>query len=541
MINEFFSACFNRDIPPLSSADNDLHTLQYNLCPEQLLCTIDEILFLIKSLDLSKANGPDGISAQMLKGTAHSIAPSLTKLFNISIRQGNFPECWKTSSVVPIPKSACLSKATNYRPISLLSIVSKMLERHFHQYIINHLNEYQPLSNKQWGFQSGKSTTTALLSVTHDWFQALEAGQEVCSICFDLRKAFDSVPHRLLVDKLTSLGLSAHIISWITSYLTNRKQHVVVGGESSQDAPVLSGVPQGSVLGPLLFLVYINDVSNVLLSDGSILNLYADDMLLYKSMKSFEDYSHLQLDIDCISDWVCRNKLMFNPTKCKAMTISRKRNSVYPAQFLLNGIPLEQVETFNYLGVLLSSDLSWSAHIDSICTKARKVIGLLYRRFYGNVNNHSLLELYSVLVRPHLEYAATIWDPHLIKDINKLENVQKFAIKMCLKQWDLGYQDLLDLSQFPTLKNHRLYLKLCTLYKIMHGYFYFPLNVFLPQVNRHSYSLPLVHIPHARTNAFKSSFVPSSVSIWNNLPHEALIAPTITSFKSFTAPLFLLL
>ena len=306
-----------------------------------------------------------------------------------------------------------------------------------------------------------------------------------------------------------------------------------------QDAPVLSGVPQGSVLGPLLFLVYIDDVSNILLSDGSILNLYADDMLLYKSMKSSEDYSHLQLDIDCNSDWVRRNNLMLNPTKCKAMTISRKRNSVYPTQFLLNGIRLEQVETFKYLGVLLSSDLLWSAHIDSICTKARKVIGLLYRRFYGNVDNHSLLEFCSVLVRPHLEYAATIWDPYLIKDANKLENV--LYIKMCLKQWDLGYQDLLDLSQFPTLKNPRLYLKLCTLYKIMHGYFYFPYNVFLPQLNRHSYSLPLVHIPHARTNAFKSSFVPSSVSIWNNLPHEALIAPTITPFKSFTAPLFLFL
>ena len=119
-----------------------------------------------------------------------------------------------------------------------------------------------------------------------------------------------------------------------------------------------------------------------------------------------------------------------------------------------------------------------------------------------------------------------------------LKMFKKFAIKMCLKQWDLGYQDLLDLSQFPTLKNRRLYLKLCTLYTIMHVIFIFP-QVFLPQVNRHSYSLPLVHIPHARTNAIKSSFVPSSVSIWNNLPHEALIAPTITSFKSFTAPLFL--
>ena len=162
------------------------HQMQYNLCPKQLLCTIDEVFFLIKSLDLSKANGPDGISAQMLKGMAHSIAPSLINLFNISIRLGHFPERWKTSSVVPIPKSACFSKATNYRvrPISLLSIVRKMFERHFHQYITNHLNEYHPLSNKQWGFQSGKSTTTALLSVTYDLFQALEAGQDVCSIFF---------------------------------------------------------------------------------------------------------------------------------------------------------------------------------------------------------------------------------------------------------------------------------------------------------------------------------------------------------------------
>ena len=167
------------------------------------------------------------------------------------------------------------------------------------------------------------------------------------------------------------------------------------------------------MLGPLLFLVYIDDVSNNILSDGSILNLYADDMLLYKSMKSFEDYSHLQLDIDCISEWVSRNKLMLNPTKCKAMTISRKRNSVYSTQFLLHCISLEQVENFKYLGVLLSSDLSWSAHID----------GLLYRRFYGNVDNYSLLELYSVLVHPHLEYVAPIWDQHLIKDTNKLENV----------------------------------------------------------------------------------------------------------------------
>ena len=155
-------------------------------------------------------------------------------------------------------------------------------------------------------------------------------------------------------------------------YLTNRKQHVVVGGETSLDITVLSGVPQGSVLGPLLFLVYIDDVSDTLLSDGSVLNLYADDMLLYKP-------------------------------------------------------------------VLLSSELSWSAHIESICTKSRKPIGLLYRRFYGNVDQQSLYSLYSALVRPNLEYAAPVWDPHLAKDITKLENVQRFAVKMCSKQSDLGY------------------------------------------------------------------------------------------------------
>ena len=144
LLNEFFSTCFNRDIPPLSSADTGQHTVQHGSCPDELLCTTDEVLFLIQSLDSSKANGPDGISAQMLKATAHSIAPSLTKLFNISISQGRFPECWKTSTVVPIPKSANHKEATNYRPISLLSIVSKMLERHLHQYITNHLNDHHP-------------------------------------------------------------------------------------------------------------------------------------------------------------------------------------------------------------------------------------------------------------------------------------------------------------------------------------------------------------------------------------------------------------
>ena len=170
----------------MSPRDNCCNLNNFS-CPEELLCTPEEVLFYILSLDSSKANGPDGISVQMLKGTAHSIAPSITKLFNISIRQGRFSKCWKISSIVPIPKSNNHSECTNYRPISLLSVVSKMLERHFHHYISHHLKQFCPLTNKQWGFQKRKSTVTGLLSVTHDWLQILENGDEVCTVFFDLQ------------------------------------------------------------------------------------------------------------------------------------------------------------------------------------------------------------------------------------------------------------------------------------------------------------------------------------------------------------------
>ena len=300
----------NSDLPVPTS----VLPIRYSTCPHELLCTTSEVLTYIKSLDVNKASGPDGISVRMLKSTART--------FNISIRLGRFPESWKTSAVVPILKSSNHKDASNYRPISLLPVTSKILERHLHQQILQHLNASIPLSNRQWGFQAGKSTVTALLSVTFEWFNSLEMGQDICAIFFDLRKTFDSVPHQPLLEKLCSYNLDPHILSWISSYLTGRKQHVVVDGESSPDTHVLSGVPQGSVL---LFLIYIDDISLINLSEGSMLNLFADDMLLYKPINSTSDFHHLQLDIEQISDWVSGNNLTLNPIKCKSMVISIKK------------------------------------------------------------------------------------------------------------------------------------------------------------------------------------------------------------------------
>ena len=227
MLNSYFSKCWNHSEPPLT---DPLECNYEETCPDHLFCTTQEIVQLIKGLDVSKANGPDGISARMLKATSESIAPSLTNLFNLSIAKGHFPKPWKAARVVPVPKSTTKHSPSGYRPISLLSVLSKLLEKHFHSLITDHLNEHHPLSDAQWGFQKGKSTLTALLSTTHDWLMQLDQNKEICCVFFDFQKAFDTVPHRRLMEKLKQLHLHPLIVSWLHSYLTKRQQSVVVNG-----------------------------------------------------------------------------------------------------------------------------------------------------------------------------------------------------------------------------------------------------------------------------------------------------------------------
>ena len=290
-----------------------------------------------------------------------------------------------------------------------------------------HLLESNPLFNHQWGFQAGKGTVAALLTVTNEWLNTLDSGGEICAVFFDL-KVFDSVPYIPLIERLVVCGLCAYLVRWITSYLTNRKQRVVVEGVESGVTDVLSGMPQGSVLGPLLFLIYIDDVSKLqfysqLRPKSIIILYYADDMLLYKRVDSFSDFIDVQEDIDHVDAWVTSNKLCLNFYKCKFMLVSRKKRGISPQILLLNGSPLEQVFSYKYLGIYLASDMRWRTNIDHICTVARKLIGLLYRQFYNIVDSTSLLELYRSMIRLHLEYAAAVWDPHLARDKDQLEKV----------------------------------------------------------------------------------------------------------------------
>ena len=258
LLNSFFSTCFNTSHPPLSN-DNQCSVKPIECC-EEILCTVEEVEYLLSNLSKCKATGPDGVSDTMLKYTVTNIAPSVTKLFNLSIKSVRIPMDWKQSLVVPIPKASAMSSPNNYCPISLLSTLSKLLERHMYMLISSYLSEHHILSSSQYGFSPGKGTVTALLTTTDNWFKLLEEGNG-CAILFDYRKAFDSVPHQPLLDKLLNLGLDKTIFHWVENYLTLRYQKVAVNGSTSDCTAVLSGVPQGSVLGIPLNLVRITSHS----------------------------------------------------------------------------------------------------------------------------------------------------------------------------------------------------------------------------------------------------------------------------------------
>ncbi len=234
------------------------------------------------------------------------------------------------------------------------------------------------------------------------------------------------------------------------SYLSGRKQRVVVDGDTPSIQPVASGVPQGSVLGPLLFIIYIDGVESVTLSDGTVVTL-ADDMVLYRPIRTQNDYRFLQRDIEAVARWIQRLNLQFNTNKCKFMVLSRKKSSIEPPAIILNGLPIERVSQFKYLGVRISYDLSWSLHVGKICAMGRRLVGLLHRRFHA-ADTSTCKQLYVSFIRPYLEYACQVWDPHLKKDIEAIESVQKFAVKVCTRQWDTPYQSLLTSTGLQNLK-----------------------------------------------------------------------------------------
>ena len=537
LLNAFFASCFN----PADAGPTYDSVIVPEVLPPDLDITPDEVREHLRRINSHSAPGADLISAWMLSTFAEELVPSITSLFNHSLKLGKIPREWKHSNIVPIPKEANKSEVRYYRPISLLPIISKILERHIHSLLFNHLSSHNTLSANQFGFRPGRSTITPLLIAVHKWHLALEKRQQIGCVFFDLRKAFDSVPHQALLNRLFSLNLPSHLFRWLSHYLNSRLQRVVLSGTVSSWLPVKSGVPQGSILGPLLFLVFINDLFSVNLSEGSSILVYADDILLFKPLSSPSDLSALQQDVDLMGTWISANYLSVNEVKSKCMLISRSRSRQLNFAILVNGKPLECVKHFKYLGLWISHDLSWSYHIEAVCSRARRMLGFIYRYFSPHCNASTILTLYRAHILPTLDYASVVWDPHLKKDQQLLNSVQHFALKIASRSWNSSSETLHSQFEMTSLIKRRQYFKLLTTFKFLKGFSYFPGGFFVLRLspNLRTSNCSQLLQPFAKCSSFYNSFFVQSVCLWNSLSSDVVCSSSISTFKTKIKSIYL--
>ena len=310
----------------------------------------------IQLLNVSKSYGPDGISPTIIKEGGTILVKLLTKLFNLSLNKMKVPQLWKQANVIPIHKKDKKTSVSNYRPISLLSIVSKLFEKVIFKYVYNHFHDNFIISCYQSGFLPGKSTKTQLIEVYHHFCSAIDRHKEVRVVFLDISKAFDRVWHAGLLFKLQSAGISNNLLAWFKDYLTDRQQRVVINGQSSDWANIKAGVPQGSVLGPLLFLLYINDISHVI--QHCQIRLFADDTCLFIEVDNREDAADkINKDLQNLFEWSKEWLVNFSDAKTNSLIISNKQDLNRNPHVSMNNIPIKEVRSFKYLGLTFTQNL----------------------------------------------------------------------------------------------------------------------------------------------------------------------------------------
>ena len=431
------------------------------------------VLKLLNNLKIHKAPGPDGLSARVLKECSSEIAPILALIYNETLAQGTVPDDWRQANVAPIFKKGEKYDAANYRPVSLTCICCKTLEHIILSNINKHLAFESILADCRHGFRSQRSCETQLFQFFHDLVSNLDRAlnrnhRQTDVIIMDFAKAFDKVPHRRLWYKLDYYGIRGSTHKWITSWLSGRFQKVVLDGQASDPVPVLSGVPQGSVLGPVLFLIFINDLPENIRSS---VRRFADDCVLYRNIESPTDCQILQDNLNSLAQSEADWQMKFNVAKCHSMRVTRHPPDKHiQFEYTLHQQRLEQVQSAKYLGITISDDLDWGQHISEISSKATKTLGFL-RRNLAFAPRHTKEVAYKTLVRPKLEYAAPIWHPYHKTQIGQVEKVQRTAARWTCRRWrnTSSVGDMLDDLEWPSLETRREQSSLTFFYKIHSG------------------------------------------------------------------------
>ena len=490
---------------------------------------------LLNDINVNKANGPDDLPNIILKKCASEIAPFLTMLFQTSINTGILPIDWRSANVTGVFKKGDRHDANNYRPVSLTSVTCKLLEHIVHKHLIIHYEQHKILSDLNHGFRKHYSCDTQLITTLEDLTKSFDKKTQVDIAVLDFSKAFDKVPHRELLHKIERYGVKGSILNWIRSFLCERTMKVVVDGSSSREVPVVSGVPQGTVLGPLLFLSHINDLPSVV---SSHVRLFADDCLVYREIKCFEDHHALQKDLAALEVWSKDWGMQFNASKCVILSQNSKSSYFYR----IDNQILKNVESTPYLGVEISNDLQWKAHISKTVAKANSTLGLLKRNL-KHCPEECKKAAYVAMVRSKLEYGCMIWDPHQQKDIDALERVQRNAARFIKNDYHTRtpgcVTNMLDELQLEPLKERRKTKRLQMFTKIVENQVpslppdkflnraenrrivkartlpnYTTQNIVQNSVNTNSSSFKRIF---GKTNQRKYSFIPRTIVDWNTL------------------------
>ncbi|EFP11931.1 hypothetical protein CRE_23222 [Caenorhabditis remanei] len=469
------------------------------------------IEYVLSKLEPKCNNSPDGIPNIILKKLCTSIALPLSLIFNKSIRSGSLPAIWKTAIVIPIYKKGSRSDPGNYRPISLTCSISKVMEKLVRRSLVEHLTRNKLLSVSQYGFRSRMNTELQLLTYIGLIIRDLQQNNPVTSVYIDFRKAFDTISISKLASKLQAYGIQGELLRWINNFLSGRSQKVLLNGVCSNTSSVGSGVPQGSVLGPLLFILFINDIGDKLESESL---LYADDLKIISP-----NAATIQKDLMKLSEWCQTWQMKVAPSKCEYITFVKSKRTnlrVNPKiNIELDGLRLPQCDYIRDLGIIFSRDLSFDSHIKSILRRAQCRINILFNVLKNSVFD-IMLKCYKVFIRPIMEYGSTLYSPTLKCLIRKVESVQKSFLYRCSKKFNFEYQsyfDTLEAYGLESLELRRLINDLVYLYKILvSNEFYSPNH----SLRRHPY-----HIKSILSNntKFGSQYLPNRLlSCWNSLP-----------------------